>query len=211
MVFEDLDVGWRRAFAQAWHAHVRGSIGVGAVLVDPAGSVVVEGRNRVGETTALPGRMHGTYLAHAEVDVMAQLPVGDYDRHTIRTTLEPCVLCLSAAVTAHVGSIEFAAPDPLWIGTERMPAINPQIAKRWPATAGPLTGPVAAFGAILPMIWFLQRQGGGSAVSAYEDAHFGWVTLARRLADGAVLKEWCGDPVEVVFDRLWGDLEAADS
>ena len=207
--FGRLDSPWQRAFAQAWRAHTRGSIGVGAVLTDRAGVVVAEGRNRVGETTAPSGRLHGTYLAHAEMDVMAQLPVGDYEDHTIWTTLEPCVLCLAGAVTAHVGSVRFAAPDPLWLGIERMPAANPQIAKRWPTRTGPLAGPVAAFGAILPMVWFLERQGGGSAVSAYENGHPGWVELAGRLAGDGVMNEWTQEPVEGVLERLWEDLARA--
>jgi hypothetical protein len=153
--------------------------------------------------------MHGTYLAHAEVDVMAQLPVGDYEQHTVWTTLEPCVLCVAAAVTAHVGAVRFAAPDPLWVGTVELPAANPQIAKRWPDIIGPLTGPIAVFGAVLPMVWFLQRQGGGSAVSAYESDHAGWVVLARRLATERVLDGWRQDPIDVVLQRLWDDLEAA--
>lgn len=182
---------------------------MGAVLTDPAGCIVAEGRNRVGETAAPFGRMRGTYLAHAEMDVMAQLPAGDYDFHTIWTTLEPCLLCLSAAVTAHVGFVQFAAPDPLWSGLEQLPQANAQIAKRWPRLDGPLGGPVACFCAVLPMLWFLQRQGGGSAVAAYENGHPGWVALARKLSSQGTMIEWKHDPVEVVLARLWEDLTAA--
>lgn len=182
---------------------------MGAVLTDPSGSIVALGRNRVGETEGPLGRLSGTYLAHAEMDVMAQLPAGDYHDHTIWTTLEPCLLCVSAAVTAHVGSVQFAAPDPLWKGLDRLPSINRQAAKRWPQLAGPLSGPVACFCAVLPMVWFLRNQGGGAAVRAYEDNHPGWVALARRLAGADVIDEWGHDPVEVVLERLWDDLVKA--
>jgi tRNA(Arg) A34 adenosine deaminase TadA len=208
-VFDDLDAAWQRALAQAWRAHVLGNIGVGAILTDRSGTIIAEGRNRVSDTTAPPGHLHGTYLAHAEMDVIAQLPVGDYDHHTIWTTLEPCLLCMSAAVIAHLGAVRFAAPDPLWAGIERLPELNEQARKRWPEVRGPLTGPVASFCAVLPMVWFYRRQGGGTAVSVYEVDHPGLVALGRRLAGERTLDGWGGEPVEVVLDRLWDDLGEA--
>jgi hypothetical protein len=59
------------------------------------------------------------------------------------------------------------------------------------------------------MVWFLKRQGGGSAVSAYETGHPGWVALARRLAGDGIMNEWTREPVEVVLQRLWEDLARA--
>ncbi len=138
--FNELDAAWQLALAQAWRAHVLGNIGVGAVLTDRTGFIVGKGRNRVVDTSAPPGRLHGNYLAHAEMDVLAQLPAGDYEHHTLWTTLEPCLLCLSAIVTSHVGAVRFAAPDPLWDGLEELRGINAQVDKRWPRRIGPLTG-----------------------------------------------------------------------
>jgi len=204
--FDDLDAAWQRALAQAWKAHVLGNVGVGAVLTDRSGAIIAEGRNRVCDSTAPPGRLHGNYLAHAEMDVLAQLPVGDYEHHTIWTTLEPCLLCMSAVVTSHVGVVRFAAPDPLWLGIERLPEINAQADKRWPERIGPLTGPVAAFSALLPMIWFFRRQGGGSATRAYATDHAELVDLAQRLAGEDALDALGGQPVETVLEHLWPEL-----
>lgn len=207
--FDDLDAAWQRALGQAWRAHVLGNIGVGAVLTDRTGTIVAEGRNRVGDSVAPPGRLHGTYLAHAEMDVIAQLAVGDYDHHTIWTTLEPCLLCMAAVVTAHVGAVRFAAPDPLWFGIERLKEVNAQAAKRWPERTGPLGGPVASFCAVLPMVWFLQRQGGGAAVNAYQAEYPGLVALAHRLASDRTLDAFGGEPVEKVLGLLWPELVEA--
>ena len=204
--FDDLDGAWQRAIAQAWRAHVLGNIGVGAVLTDRSGTIIAEGRNRVCDTTAPPGRLHGNYLAHAEMDVLAQLPIGDYEHHTIWTTLEPCLLCVSAAVTSHVGVVRFAAPDPLWLGIEQLRQVNPQADKRWPERIGPLAGPVASFCALLPMVWFFRRQGGGAAVRAYETDRPRLVTLARRLAEQGTLDPLGGEAVETVLEQLWEDL-----
>ncbi len=209
--FGDLDAAWQRALAQAWRAHVLGNIGVGAVLTDRTGFIVGEGRNRTVDTSAPPGRMHGNNLAHAEIDVLAQLPVGDYDHHTIWTTLEPCLLCISAVVTSHVGIVRFAARDPLWAGLDELPGMNAQAARRWPERIGPMDGPIAAFCAILPLVWFFRTQGGGAVVSAYESGHASLVELARRLAESRMLDPLGGEPVEAVLDRLWPDLVEASA
>lgn len=209
MRFSDLDATWQRALAQAWRAHVLGNIGVGAVLTDRTGFIVAEGRNRVIDTNAPPGRLYGNYLAHAEMDVLAQLSVGDYEHHTVWTSLEPCLLCMSAIVTSHVGVVRFAAPDPLWLGIEGLPGINPQADKRWPKRIGPMTGPIASFSALLPLVWFFRNQGGGAATRAYEADHAGLVALASRLADENTLETLGGEPVEAVLDRLWSDLVEA--
>jgi len=204
--FSDLDAAWQRALAQAWRAHILGNIGVGAILTDRTGFIVGEGRNRVVDTSAPPGRLHGTYLAHAEMDVLAQLPVGDYEHHTLWTTLEPCLLCISAVVTGHVGMVRFAARDPLWVGLDQLPGINAQAARRWPQRIGPMEGPIAAFCSILPLVWFFRTQGGGEAVRAYESDQARLVEMARRLAGARTLDELGGEPVEAVLERLWSDL-----
>ena len=207
--FDDLDGAWQRALAQAWRAHVLGSIGVGAVLTDRSGTIVAEGRNRVSDTSAPPGRLHGNLLAHAEMDVLAQLPAGDYEHHTIWTTLEPCLLCTSAVVTSHVGIVRFAAPDPLWDDIEVLREHNAQADRRWPELIGPLSGPAAWFSAVLPMVWFFRRQGGGAAVRAYEAEHGPLVDLARRLARDGTLEALGGEPVDRVMHRLRDDLAQA--
>ena len=207
--FGELDAAWQRALAQAWRAHVLGNIGVGAVLTDRTGFIVAEGRNRTVDTSAPPGRMHGNNLAHAEIDVLAQLPVGDYDHHTIWTTLEPCLLCISAIVTSHVGIVRFAARDPLWAGLEALPEVNAQAARRWPERIGPMSGPIGAFCAILPMVWFLRTQGGGAAVGSYESGDARLVEMAGRLAESRMLDPLGGESVEAVLDRLWPDLVEA--
>ena len=90
------DVPWREAFRLAWKAFGAGSIPVGAVVVDESGSVVARGRTRIFETTAAPGQLAGTRLAHAEVNALAQLlPSKRLDRSTLYTTVEPCALWVS--------------------------------------------------------------------------------------------------------------------
>jgi len=60
---------WQVAVGQAWESWVAGSAGVGAALIDAEGAVVAQGRNRMAE--ASDGRLSGTVMAHAEMDVLA--------------------------------------------------------------------------------------------------------------------------------------------
>ncbi len=104
-----LEEPWQMALTEAWEAYVGGNIGVGAVLTDPRGRVVAVGRNRVSDKEAPPGRLRSTSIAHAELDVLGQLMPGDYQHHTLWTTLESCPLCSMAIVMSNVGSVTFAA------------------------------------------------------------------------------------------------------
>jgi tRNA(adenine34) deaminase len=164
---EEIRKPMQLALEQAWEAFRNGSFPVGAVLVDPGGSIVAVGRNRMGEASAPDGRLRSTGLAHAEMDVLAQLPMGDYARHTLVTTLEPCLLCRSAATMAHVGRVEFLAADSICDGLEALPGIN-EHAKRWyPNMLGPSRGDAADFGSILPMAVLVLFGPTGDAAAHY--------------------------------------------
>jgi tRNA(Arg) A34 adenosine deaminase TadA len=98
-------------FESAWEAFRAGTIPVGAAVARADGAIVARGRNRIFDP---PGhRLSGSRLAHAEVDALAQLPSSArYGDHVLYSTLEPCLLCVSAALLATVGRIEYAAADP---------------------------------------------------------------------------------------------------
>ena len=70
----------RRALELAWDAFRAGPLPL-ARCSPMATAVVAEGRNRIGEV-GTSGRLR-TGIAHAEMDVLAQLPMGDYSDHTL--------------------------------------------------------------------------------------------------------------------------------
>jgi tRNA(adenine34) deaminase len=109
--YQQLDKPWQACFEMAWDAFLAGTIPVGAAVAGPSGTIVARGRNRIFEA---PGqRLEGSRLAHAEVDALAQLSSGiRYRDHVLYSTLEPCLLCVGAALHATVGRIEYAAADP---------------------------------------------------------------------------------------------------
>lgn len=97
----------RRALALAAEAGERAEIPVGAVVVDPAGRIVAEGRN-TREATHDP-------TGHAEIEALrsAAASVGSWnlDGHTLVVTLEPCIMCAGAILQARVGRVIFGAWD----------------------------------------------------------------------------------------------------
>ncbi len=100
--------GLDEAFALARAAVDSQDVPVGAVVLDPDGSVVGRGQNvreKLGDPTG-----------HAEVVALrtAATALGTWRLAgcTLIATLEPCVMCAGAAMAARVERILFAAWDP---------------------------------------------------------------------------------------------------
>jgi tRNA(adenine34) deaminase len=96
------------ALDQARAAPATGDVPVGAVVVDPSGTVVGSGRNR--------READGDPTAHAEVLALraAARTTGSWrlDGHTLVVTLEPCPMCAGAVVLARVARVVLGAWDP---------------------------------------------------------------------------------------------------
>lgn len=103
---------WREpmlaALAEARAALATDDVPIGAVVVDPAGTVLGTGRN-VREADADP-------TGHAEVVALraAAQARGEWrlDGCTLVVSLEPCTMCAGAAVLARVDRVVFGAWDP---------------------------------------------------------------------------------------------------
>jgi len=85
-----------------------GDVPVGAVLLDPSGTVVTADRNRREELS--------DPTAHAEMLVISRRSrdLGDWrlTGHTLVVTLEPCPMCAGAAVQTRLERIVYGAADP---------------------------------------------------------------------------------------------------
>ncbi len=96
------------ALAEAARAIEHDDVPIGAVLLDPEGSVVAADHNRREELADV--------TAHAEMLVLSarSREVGDWrlGGHTLVVTLEPCAMCAMAAVWARIETIVFGAADP---------------------------------------------------------------------------------------------------
>lgn len=105
--FSDLDERWmRRALELAREADQQGEVPVGAVLVHD-GQIVGEGFNQ-------PIALNDP-TAHAEIMALraAASSVRNYrlTGTTLYVTLEPCLMCAGALVTARVERVVFGARD----------------------------------------------------------------------------------------------------
>jgi tRNA(adenine34) deaminase len=131
---EDLPAPMRRALELAWEATLAGSLGIGAVITDAAGTVVASGRNRLAEDHAGDDHLAGTSLAHAEMNALAKLRWGAHgnDRLALWTALEPCLQCAGAIRMAPIAEVHVLAPDPLFRGMEGMQALAANLGGHWP-------------------------------------------------------------------------------
>jgi cytosine deaminase len=96
------------ALKEAFIAVQEGNGGVGAVLANEQGQIVVRGRNR----------MFYPYFRsdlHAEMDVLTRFEENYKDKtlngYTLYSTLEPCEMCLIRIILSGVSRVVFAADD----------------------------------------------------------------------------------------------------
>lgn len=99
-----------RALLQAQKAESIGEVPVGAVLVDAGGHILSEACN---QTICL-----NDPTAHAEILAMrtAGAVLGNYRllNTTLYVTVEPCAMCMGAAIHARLKRVVFGVHDPKW-------------------------------------------------------------------------------------------------
>ena len=150
--WDDLELGWRTAFSQAWTAFRHESFPVGAALVGADGELIAEGRNTIFD----PGGdgLSGSLLAHAEVAVLKCLSVEDrHDDVTLFSTLEPCLFCMGAVITSRVGTVRYAGADSYGGATHLPSTLNAQTGRYRIDVDGPLDGPIGRLAAALPLVY----------------------------------------------------------
>jgi tRNA(Arg) A34 adenosine deaminase TadA len=111
--WRSLDPAFRRSLDLAWASLVSRGLAVGSVLTDADGRIVAEGRNRAYDPPGGADVLQGTPLAHAEMNVLADVGTERaLDTCTLWTTHEPCSMCTAACAFTGVGLVRFMAPDP---------------------------------------------------------------------------------------------------
>ena len=175
--WDELAEPWRVSLELAWEAYLARTVPVGAVVVDGAGRIVARGRNRIFE--ARDAALAGTRLAHAEVVALSALPAGPrYRDHTVYSALEPCLLCVGAALISDVGSIRYLTTDPIG-GACRGQLDVPAWHSRPVAVEGPLGGWPGDLSAALSLAFWLGQPDHDSVLARWTD---GPVDAAARIA-----------------------------
>lgn len=103
----DLTPFMREAIKEAERSGQAGDLPIGAVLVID-GQIIARGRSA--------RKAYQNQLRHAELNAMLEggPPLWEHhDRAILVTTVEPCPLCLGAAVMADVPHVAFGLPDVL--------------------------------------------------------------------------------------------------
>ena len=97
----------REALALARQSAAADEVPVGAVVTDSQGEIIGRGRNT--------SREHGDMTRHAELAALREASAthGAYLQScTLVVTLEPCPMCLGAALEARTGRIVYGASNP---------------------------------------------------------------------------------------------------
>ncbi len=116
--WHELTLPWQVCLEEAWAAYQAGSLPIGAVVVDRAGSIVGRGRNRIFETAVADQSrapcLFGHRLAHAEVNALVSMDHAAVQARecVLYTTMEPCALCVGAIRMLGLRAVRYAARDP---------------------------------------------------------------------------------------------------
>jgi hypothetical protein len=117
---------------------------------------VAEGRGRRYEQPDGGGGLAFCHVAHAEINALAGLPpTRHYEDHILVTTLEPCCMCLGAAIQSTVTHLHFAGRDP-YGGASDLVVETPQARRRPLAITGPLADERGRFAELLHIRWLLE-------------------------------------------------------
>ncbi|GIL29887.1 deaminase [Actinocatenispora comari] len=170
-----------RCLRLAWEGWCAGTLPVGAVVTDAAGTVVAAERGRMFGSAPGPGRLAGCAIAHAEINTLAQLPVaGQRPDHTLHVSLEPCLMCVGAAGMAALGRLRFLGADP-YAGASRHYRRTPHLDELPLRVDGPVRGPAGALGSALHLAYYLRTQPDAPAVAVHRRVMPELFDLARRI------------------------------
>ena len=198
---------WQAAIAAAWESWSRGSAAVGAALTDEAGDVIVVGRNRMAERAH--SGLSGTMMAHAEMDVLSQVPFGTRVNGALYTTFEPCLMCAATILLYKVPEVHYAAADPVFDGLHDWIGTHPFTADRVPRRHH-LGGPFGAFCHVLHLAWLAAYPAPDHVLEAHRRLAPERLNCARDIVDRGHLRELgeAGASVENAVNPIWDELVA---
>lgn len=110
-----LDKPWQEAIRLAWNAYKKGTIPIGAVVVNQDGQIISKGQNEIYDLIG-DSPLAGTNMAHAEMTALfglREIEHPDIRSYILYTTLEPCPMCFGTAVMMNIRNIYYGGGDGL--------------------------------------------------------------------------------------------------
>jgi tRNA(Arg) A34 adenosine deaminase TadA len=203
--WEQLDAPWRHAFQLAWEAYRTGTVPIGAVVIGGDGKVLGRDRDHVYDTTPHAAPIQGNRLAHAELNALTKLDAYErYEDAVLYTTVEPCALCVGAAITTTVGTIRYASLDPYGGAAGQVP-VNEQTDRLPMRFEGPLPGVPGLLGAVLRLELYLRTNPDAHLVQSHRRRFPEALAIAEDLRAIDVLAELsrAGASFNDVLPHLW--------
>jgi tRNA(adenine34) deaminase len=202
----ELSPPWQIAFEEAWASWVAGSAGVGSVITDADGEVVSRGRSRVFDAPDGDSPLAGTFMAHAEMNALAGLPVGKYVGYTLLTTFEPCLMCAGTLRLYRIPHVAYAEDDPVWDGLHDIFSEVPAIARGLPSRSR-LGGLWGAFGHVIHLSQLLGRAP-DEVLDAHASLSLRRLDVAKQIKSSGRLLHVANNGGTVVdaLELLWRDL-----
>jgi tRNA(Arg) A34 adenosine deaminase TadA len=204
--WRELPEPWRIAFDEAWSSWRQGSLAVGAVVTNDDGEVVARGHNQFFHEG--PGPITATYMAHAEMNALAQVPVGRGPRYSLYSTFEPCFMCSSTMLLYRIEEISFAATDPLWHGMDEWLLTAPWVMVHPAPIRTRLEGELSVLGYVLH-VSRLASIAPPHVIAAHVGAArpaFEFATEPDTIRRLTTLAELGPASAEAVVRELWDDL-----
>ncbi len=151
-------------------------------------------------------------MAHAEMDVLSQVPFGARITGSLYTTFEPCLMCAATIAFYRVPEVRYAASDPFFDGLHDWLGSYPFIAERIPDRIR-LGGPIGAFCHVLHLAWLVAYPAPPGVVDAHRRLTPSTLECASSIATTAKRHRLrqvgdLGAPVFEAIEELWPDLVA---
>lgn len=192
-----MDDLWYRVFDAAWDSFLRGSYGVGAIVVDHSGEIVAVGRNMINSPPEGSERLAGVAIAHAELNALSQVTSGIRGL-TLMSSLQPCYMCSAALVAARVSAVSFAAYDP---GIDRPPVTY--AGTQLPPVSHVACGRLSVLAELMPLSRSLQLRGEGSlAALRYRERNPDLFEVAMNLSKSTMQALGLGITLADAIDTL---------
>lgn len=109
MNWNNIEKPWQVSFEQGWQAFKKGSIPIGAVIVDDKNNIISVGRNKIYEKLTPNSK-----IAHAEMECLLNLDTIKYPNvreYTLFTCMEPCPMCFGTIIMSNIRNIKIASKD----------------------------------------------------------------------------------------------------